>query len=58
MIVAVLQVRLQVPECGLNKSELSITNENIEQRVIVFRNYKLPRRFVSPMSKDGLVLTD
>ena len=54
MIVAVLQVRLQVPECGLNKSELSITDENIEQRVIVFRNYKLPQRYVCPISRNQL----
>lgn len=58
MIVAVLQVRLQNPECVLNKRELSITDENVEQRVTVFRNYKLHQRFVGPMSKDVLVLTD
>lgn len=28
MIVAVLKVRLQIPECVMNKSELSITDEN------------------------------
>jgi hypothetical protein len=57
MIVAVLQVRLQVLECGLNKSELSITDENIEQRATVFRNYKLPQRYVSPISRNQLKLT-
>jgi hypothetical protein len=54
MTVAVLQVRLQVPECGLNESELSITDENIEQRVTVSRNYKLPQRYVSPISRNQL----
>ena len=50
MIVVVLQVRLPIPKCGLNKNELGITDKNLEQRVIVFLNCKLPHRFVTPKS--------
>jgi hypothetical protein len=58
MSVVVLQVRLPILKYGLNKNELGITDTNFEQRVIVFRNCKLPHRFVTLKSNTVIKLTD